>query len=176
MKLLNALYSSPAQLLEKAKRDGTALVQALTTCEEQEVRDALFNFAVSAYHIWDWIKAYEPHLKQEVTLLLDESEAIAACRDLSNASKHVTLTLDRGAYLKHPPVVEDVSMSATARGTLSEIKDFLGAVDGRGNTPIDSPPWRLKIQLVSGRRIPAEQLVTEAIEAWEKFFNVHGIH
>ena len=45
MKLLQAIYSGLTQLLEKAKRDGASLVRVLRTCEEQEVRDALFNFA-----------------------------------------------------------------------------------------------------------------------------------
>jgi len=175
MKLLHAIYSGPTQLLEKAKRDGASLVRVLKTCEEREVRDALFNFAISAYHIWDWVKAYRPDLEQIVTSLLSTSEAIAACRDLSNASKHVTLSLDRGPYLKHPPVVEEVGISATARATISEVKDFIRQLDGEVKAPIDSPSWRLKIQLVSGRRIPAEELVVEVIDVWEQFFNEHGI-
>ena len=175
MKLLHAIYSGPTQLLAKAKRDGASLVRALKTCEEQEVRDAIFNFAISAYHIWDWVKAYKPDLEQTVTSLLSRSEAIAACRDLSNASKHVALSLDRGAYLKHPPVVQEVSISATARATISEVKDCIGQLNGEVQAPIDSPRWHLKIQLVSGRRIPAEELVVEVIDAWEQFFNDHGI-
>jgi hypothetical protein len=45
MKLLHAIYSNPAQLLDKAKRDGASLIRALEECDEQEVRDVLFNFA-----------------------------------------------------------------------------------------------------------------------------------
>jgi len=176
MKLLHAIYSGPTQLLEKATRDGASLVRVLRECEEREVRDSLFNFAISAYHIWDWVKAYRPELEETVTSLLSTSEAIAACRDLSNASKHVTLTLDRGPYLKHPPVIEEVSISAIGRATISEVNDFVGQLDGEVKAPIDLPPWRLKIQLVSGRRIPAEALVVEVIDIWKQFFNEHGIH
>jgi hypothetical protein len=51
MKLLNAIYVSPVELLDKARRDGQALTQALSICDESAVRDSLFNFAISAYHL-----------------------------------------------------------------------------------------------------------------------------
>ncbi|WP_187613624.1 hypothetical protein [Paraburkholderia sp. 31.1] len=50
MKLLDAIYDSPVKLLQKATRDGEALIRALSVCDESAVRDSLFNFAISAYH------------------------------------------------------------------------------------------------------------------------------
>lgn len=175
MKLLHAIYSSPTQLLEKAKRDGVSLVRALKDCNEQEVRDALFNFAITAYHIWDWIRAYRPELEQTVTALLNDCEAIAACRDLSNASKHVALTLNRGPYVKHPPVIEDVNISAITRAPISEMADPTGQFESPMNEHAALPAWRLKIHLVSGRRIRAEELVTEVLNVWKGFFDQNAI-
>ena len=152
--LLDAIYSSPAQLLEKAEKDGAALVSALRRYDEAAVRDALFNFAVTAYHICDWVKAYRPDLA--ATNPLDLHESLRACRDLANASKHVVLTQTQGPYLRHPPIVQEVAMSAPP------------FVADRAVS------WRLKIQL-PGRRIPTEELVREALEAWKQYFTDHSI-
>ena len=130
------------------------------------MRDSLFDFAVSAYHITDWIKAYRPELTAAVYGLLDASDSIGACRDLCNASKHVVLILDRGPYLNHPPVVDAVTISATAKTTL-----VLGPDVGTES----SPAWRLKIQLKNDRRVAAEDLVAEAINVWKKFFADHRV-
>jgi len=173
MNLLHSIYGSPLQLLAKAKRDGQALTAALTAYDEPAMRDALFDFAVSAYHIVDWVKAYRPELEAQVFALLDNCEAIAACRDLCNASKHVTLTLDRGGYLHFPPVVDAVTISAAASTSLGELKKE--HVVGRTSEAFASVGWKLKIQLKSGRRISAEHLVAEAVDAWEKFFADHCI-
>lgn len=166
MKLLHAIYASPVELLDKARHDGRALTQALSICDESAVRDSLFNFAISTYHVCDWIKAYHPKLKGAVTALLNSSDSLGACRDLCNASKHVILTLDRGSYLKNPPVIDAVSISATAATTLLDVTDVLGQIAG----PASHPPWRIKIQMKNGRRVAAEDMVSEAIDVWEIFF------
>lgn len=170
MKLLHAIYTSPVELFDKTRRDGRVLTEALSVCDESVVRDSLFNFAIGAYHLRDWIKAYHPKLKTKVTVLLDSSDSLGACRDLCNASKHVILTLDCSSYRNHPPIVDDVAISATARASLPELRDVLGQADNQGTSHASQPPWRLKIQMKNGRRIVAEVLVTEAIDAWEKFF------
>jgi hypothetical protein len=172
MKLLGAIYVSPVQLLDKARRDGQTLTQALSICDESAVRDSLFNFAISAYHLCDWVKAFRPKLKGKVTALLDGSNSLRACRDLCNASKHIILTLDRGAYLTHPPLVDAVSISATAGTSLPDRKEVSGQAPNQG---IVLTPWRLKIQMKDGPRIAAEDLVSEAVSVWETFFTDNHI-
>ncbi|UUZ73533.1 hypothetical protein LP415_10390 [Polaromonas sp. P1(28)-8] len=176
MKLLHAIYASPVELLDKARRDGRALTEALSVCDESAVRDSLFDFVISAYHLWDWIKAYRPDLEGTVTALLNSSDSLGACRDLCNASKHVILTLDHGSYKKYPPVVDTVSISAPTTTSLPDMKDVLGQADNQGATPTSQTSWRLKIQMKNGRRIAAEDLVSEAISVWARFFADNHIH
>lgn len=168
MKLLGAIYVSPGYLLDKASRDGQTLIQALSECDETEVRDALFNFAISAYHVWDWVKAFRPELKSTVTALLDQSDSLKACRDLCNASKHVTLDLKR----RHP-VVHDVRTSSAAATSPPNLGLSARATE-QSAMPKLPPPWRLKFE-VSGRTMAAEELVSEAIGVWETFFAEHHI-
>lgn len=170
MKLLGTIYASPVELLDKARRDGRSLTQALSICDESAVRDSLFNFAISAYHVRDWIKAYRPELEGTVTALLNSSDSLGAFRDLCNASKHVILTLDYGPYKKHPPVIDAVSISATATTSLPNVRDVLGQAVTQDAGPTSHPHWRLKIQMKNGRRVAAEDLASEAIGVWEQFF------
>jgi hypothetical protein len=172
MTLLHAIYDSPVDLLDKARRDGQALTQALSNCDKSAVQDSLFNFAISTYHLWDWIKAFNPELKDAVNALLDDSASLQACRDLCNASKHINLISNRShkkQNRQYPLVVEDVDYSATARTSLPNMK---GVPTKAANQDIDpaQPSWRLKIQMRTGQRFPAEDLVSDALSVWEKFF------
>ena len=173
MKILTAIYDSPVKLLQKATRDGEALVLALSTCDESAVRDSLFNFAVSAYHLWDWVKAFRPDLKDKVSALLDSSSSLRACRDLCNASKHVALELTSAAYRNHPPVVVDVRVSATSATSMRNTTEESASVPHtaiEGVLPAPRPPWRLKIQMNDGHTIRAEALVSGVLGVWAQFF------
>jgi hypothetical protein len=78
VKLLHAIYSSPTQLLSKARSDGALLVSALRDQDEEAVRGALFNFAVTTYHVWDWVKTYRADLDADATNPLRKHAAILA--------------------------------------------------------------------------------------------------
>ena len=157
MKLLKCIYSGPVQVLEKAKRDRASLTEALDRGHESGVRESLFNFVVTTYHIVDWVKSYRADLKGEVYAHLNQCEALRACRDLCNASKHVQLSLEHRSYRERPPVVEDVAVSAaTVATTLVSVDDPLRGLTENQAVPFPSPPWRLKVQLTSGRRLRAE--------------------
>jgi hypothetical protein len=49
---------TPHDLLEKARRELVALEGAAMTQDETEITDALYNFAVTTYHVKDWLKRY----------------------------------------------------------------------------------------------------------------------
>ncbi len=135
----------------------TALLDALEVWDEIRIQDNLFNFSVSVYHLVDWVKEYYPNLKDAVYDWLNTHEELRAFRDLANASKHVSLTVDKGPYENYPPVVEDVEASATS---------FDVAM-------LTGPPYRLKVQLENGARLTINELADKAIQAWDEFFNVN---
>jgi hypothetical protein len=164
VKLLHAIYSSPTQLLDKSESDGVALLKAVNLQDKEQARAALFNFAVTTYHVWDWVRAHRPDLDRPATNPLKLHVSIAACRDLANASKHSILTVTKGAYKKHPPIVQSVVVSAIPPGA-----------GGPSGSHVHASPWRFKIQLATGRRFPVEDLVREALTAWKGYFGQHSI-
>lgn len=159
MRLMKKIFSSPVDLLKKVEKDKKNLEQALLVWNEAEIQDSLFNFSVSCYHLVDWVKAYYPNLKPKVHDLLNNNKYVNACRDLCNASKHVELDVTKGAYSKHPPVINDVEQSATGSTVASPL-----------------PSYRLKIQFKDGDRLAAEEVIQNAFDAWKKFFCDNGIN
>lgn len=157
MQLLGKIFDSPTQLLDKTEREKEVLLSALATWNESEIRNAVFNFSVSAYHIVDWVKAFYPKLEEAAYSLLNNNHHVGACRDLCNASKHISLKLETGSYKDYPPVVRDVEASAT------------------GNTTVALSSFRLKVQFSNGLRILMEDVAVEACKAWQEFFRQHGI-
>jgi hypothetical protein len=157
MRPLERIYGGPKELLEKAKRDKAALFVALDDWDNTEIQDNLFNFSLSVYHIVDWIKEYHPDLKESVYDWLNTHEELRVFRDLGNASKHVSLELDRGPYKEHPPVVEEIEASARASDVIKGI----------------GPKFRLKIQTEGGTRLTANEWADKAIAAWVEYFKIH---
>jgi hypothetical protein len=161
--LLSAIFDNPAKLLGKVEREGVALTEALSDCNESAVHDLLFNFSIGAYHLIDWVKAFRPDLDQgqasKVYALLNGSEALGACRDLANASKHIVLDRYKEG---HGPKIQEIRRSATA------------ATSTPNTLPLQ-PQWRLKIKLPS-RTIAVEDWVQEVIEEWRKFFDDNRIN
>jgi hypothetical protein len=158
MRLLENIFDSPAQLLQKVERDKDKLLTALEECDLQEIRFAVFDFSVGAYHIVDWIKSFHPELKSSAYSLLNSNRCVGACRDLCNASKHVKLAVEKPPYNKYLPVLADVEASAIPSVELALPSTF-----------------RLKLQFADGDRIPMEDVATEAYRAWYAFFAQHGI-
>jgi hypothetical protein len=174
VKLLHAIYSSPTELLRKAEDDGVELVNAVQQQDKAKARAALFNFAVTTYHIWDWVKASRPDLVAKVKHPLSTYESLAACRDLANASKHAIITVTRGPYKKHPPIVQDVAVSAVASSPPGTSTEPVVAYTLVGQQTATTR-WRLKVQLASGRRLAIEDLASEALAAWKDYFGKHSI-
>jgi hypothetical protein len=173
VEILDAIYSSPVQVLRKVEDDGSALVSAVERQDASAARSALFNFVVTAYHVWDWVKVYRPDLAAAPLNPLD-IQSIAACRDLANASKHASLTLDKGSYKKHPPVVQDIAVSAIGRTTIGD-RATLDTISAIPSQDTQATPWRLKVQLANGPRFSIEVLVAETIQAWKDYFAKHSI-
>ena len=156
---LKNIYDGPIDLLAKARRDREALQLAVNESNELVLRDKLFDFSLTAYHIVDWVKAFHPDLAPAAYALLNAVPALGACRDLANANKHFALALERGPYRSHPPTVGQVDYSAAPP------------------VSADLPTARrwLKVVLVEGTRLRVEDVVDQALSAWEKFFTDHGL-
>src|SRR5471032_2940588 len=99
---------------------------------------------------WDWANAFHPDLEPAVSALLNDSDSLKACRDLCDASKHVTPTW------KCPLVVHVVTASSTA-ATSAQYEGAIGTSGQPRYCPPSQPPLRLKFE-INGRTIAAEEL------------------
>jgi hypothetical protein len=158
--------------LEKAHQDGASLKSALKNQDDKQVRFLLFDFAVAAYHIWDWIKVQRPELNAAATNPVDLYESIRVCRDLANASKHMALNLAHRSYRDRPLKVQEVVVSAIT----SWPADETSSEDESASEATGRSPFRLKIQEVSsGKRWVAEELVDQVLTDWHQYFDLHSI-
>jgi hypothetical protein len=175
MRLLDNLYSSPGQLLSKARRDRDALIAAEKSHDEVGVRDKLFDFSVSIHSMLDWIKSLYPNHETAAFALLDATPSLCACRDIANSNKHYELDLGAGPYRRFPPVVDDVdySMSASVSHSLGTRATIHDGSDR--SQPSPAPARHLKVIYVTGNRARVESIADEAIAAWEGFLAKYGI-
>ena len=165
LELLQNIYTSPHDLLKKVQREKAVLLHALGSYDQPRSTDLLFNFAVGCYHLVDWVKAFRPDLKDDVYTLLNNNMYLSACRDIANASKHVTLNLTQGAYKFYPPVLSSVETSATDHGV------YKSALSNQDTVP----PIRVKVQFQKGAKITVQEVVTKAVKAWEDFFRAKAL-
>ncbi|MCZ7625755.1 MAG: hypothetical protein M5R38_07855 [Candidatus Methylomirabilis sp.] len=80
--------TSPVDLFEKLRREAARLDQGVSA-------DNVFNFAVTAWHLYEWLKKKPGTWAPEQEADLDtirKSEYLQICRDIANASKHYSLT------------------------------------------------------------------------------------
>jgi hypothetical protein len=81
-------FGSAQELLEKVIRDRDAVLSALKSQDDNAIKDSIFNFVVTGYHIKDWLKHEHTNLKKAIEVLLEENKYLAICRALANGSKH----------------------------------------------------------------------------------------
>ncbi|MDV7213566.1 hypothetical protein [Azotobacter beijerinckii] len=153
-------FSGPVYLLNKVRREHSALVEALNEGNLEIAMDAVFNFSVSAYHIIDWVNKYRPDLKEK-TSSLRRRPSMKLVRDICNASKHVELDENKDAYKKYPQSAASVEVSLTA-------KDCLPGLPVAG-------AWALKVVTVNDERKRFEDIAQSAITDVEQFFEENDI-
>jgi hypothetical protein len=109
---LDRQFSSPRDLLDKARRD----LERLRAAEGNETasRDAMIDACASVYHIKDWIVAMHPDRKDDAERYAHESKWILLCRDICTAAKHVGLRLEAPTFRRSPPAVRGMDHSAVA--------------------------------------------------------------
>jgi hypothetical protein len=155
----------PRDMLAKARREQARLSDALRTQDRTTIADTLFNFAVTAYHIKDWLKqsasaAYSP---SQVEAYIETEQCLRLCREICNASKHQKLK----------------SVTNDARNiTFSATGTFIVASIDPNDVKLESetsPSFMVKVVAVDGSRYEASEFAAHVIRAWEQFFAQWGI-
>jgi hypothetical protein len=140
-------YSTPRQILEKAKRDLQKLSQ------DTDI-DNVFNFFVTAYHVVDYVKVLNTVPTDDIKALYEEPD-FRKCRYICNKSKHRTLDKGDDEFITY-------QRPSAALGECILGESVLGL--GRAYFIIDETEQVDVLDL--GQRI---------IDRWEAFFNTHSL-
>lgn len=156
---------SPRDLLAKARREQVRLREAIVTQNRTQIADAIFNFAVTAYHVKDWLKksasgSYRP---KDVEKHLFSVPVLRICREICNASKHRGLD---------EPAKDTQAVTASANAVTSPMHLQIGEVSLESE---QAPSFRIKIVTFEGARFEVMDFSTQVIIAWEQFFTSHGL-
>jgi hypothetical protein len=155
----------PRDMLAKARREQARLSDALRTQDRTSIADALFNFAVTAYHVKDWLKesasaAYSP---SQLEAYLQADKCLRLCREICNASKHQRLTAV-------PKDARDIAFSATGTFTIASTDPNDVKLESDA-----SPTFTVKVVAFDGSRYEASDFASHVIRTWEQFFTQWGI-
>jgi hypothetical protein len=155
----------PRDLLAKARREQDRLFDALQAQDRTSIADVLFNFAVTAYHIKDWLKqsASASYSPSQVEAYIEADKCLRLCREICNASKHQKL---RSVSTE----ARDVTFSATGTFVVASIDPNDVKLESE-----TSPSFAVKIVAFDGSRYEANEFVAQVIRAWEHFFAQWGI-
>lgn len=140
-------YSTPRQILEKAKRDLQKLSQ------DTDI-DNVFNFFVTAYHVVDYVKALNTVPTDDIKALYEEPD-FRKCRYICNRSKHRTLGEGDDEFITY-------QRPSAALGEFILGESVLGL--GRAYFIIDET-----------EQVDVLDLAQRIIDLWEAFFNTHSI-
>jgi hypothetical protein len=154
-------FATARDVLRKAQRDYQRLSQAAQSSEELAVADSLFDFAVTVFHVQDWLKTHAgpAFAPQDVDQYVRNSVALSAFHDLCTASKHREIT-------RYPPSTSEVAASAVA-----QVSSSLGS-----STPqVHRKTFVTKVVGTDQVRREAVSLADQALKDWEAFFGKHGL-
>ena len=150
--LSNIGFNNSNDLIEKLRRDRSALKKAILDQNKPILKDAVINFFTYGYHIKDWLKSEE---YKDVEFYINNNLELRICADLCNGAKHKILTSRR--EINNP--INSVNYSEiTADSTVYTADSTL---------KIDSVTYN--IQLESGKSIEILHFANRVVELWEKF-------
>jgi hypothetical protein len=150
---LTAGLKTPRDMLAKLHREHARLKNEVTS-------DDLMNFAITAYHIIEWIRknpSVDSATKKDLDSMYNDP-LIGACRDIANESKHFVLKQD------YQDRVTDKTSAISGYG--------VGRY-GKGAFGVGEPS--IVIVFIDGRRFDALQFAQGVVDAWEAFFGKHGL-
>ena len=145
-------FATARDVLAKAYRDFDRLKLAADAQSEEAIADAIFNFAVTVFHVQDWLKAtpgmrVRPH---EVEALVRRSTSLSAFHDLCTAHKHKEIT-------RYTPSTSSVHASATAQTSTG--------LDPEGPV-VFRKRFVTKVVRADSTRHEAIALAAEALQTW----------
>lgn len=124
---------------------------------EQEMSSkGLINFAMTAYHLREWVKLgeYPVAMKSAAEKLSDLSE-FQACRDIANGSKHFQIT-------RYQP-------------TTASVESEQGWGLGRfGCGSFGEGEEEITVTMTDGQSWDSVQLINKVVDMWGSLFTVHG--
>jgi hypothetical protein len=140
-------------VLAKLRREHSRLLKEVTS-------DDFFNFVVTGYHLTDWIERDPtiPTAAKNDLASVRANSCIAACRDLTNASKHFELS--KGYK-------NQAAASADATSGFGAGRFGAGAY-GVGEESIS-------IMLLNGIQYDALGFAQDVLKCWGTFFAKHAL-
>jgi hypothetical protein len=150
---LTAGLKTPRDMLAKLHREHARLKSEVTG-------DDLMNFAITAYHLIEWIKknsSVDAATKRDLDRIYGDP-LIGACRDIANETKHYALKKD----------YQDRVTEKT-----SAISGYGEGRFGKGAFGVGEPS--IVIVFIDGSRFDVLQFAQGVVDAWEAFFGKHGL-
>lgn len=166
--------TTPRDLLAKARRERDRLQRALGDQDKVQAGDALFNFAVTAFHVKDWIKHAAPDqpASKKVERFVNDTPVLEGCRAVCHSGKHFKLC-------DLAPDVTEVRASATAVMAGAGVDPAEAAPEAyrasfTGSVKmVPVAPWRLKVIFANGARMEALEFADRVLDTWGAFLARH---
>lgn len=159
----------PADLARKLSRERARFNDAVRSGNEDLASDQLFNFAITAWHVVDWIWKTDPSIIvgwsgtkfiDFQTELKTRCRGLALCQDLANGSKHFTIT-------KYAPTAVRAEKQTIRHG--GGIGQSIGSPIGQPIGESISGGWTEEcyvVELQAGERVKLQQVMTDVIQFW----------
>jgi hypothetical protein len=147
-------YENSSELLNKVERDESQLYDAVVSQCPDRIADSIFNFAITAYHIKDWLK--EDGFT-DVESFINSEPMLRLCADLCNGSKHRILTKNR----EKSDLVLSIKNSDLTADMTSIICD--STIPLCGHT--------VRILLSSGKEVEILHFAKSILEIWRSYIN-----
>lgn len=152
---------SPEDLLAKARREKARLQKAIFDQDRTQIADDMFNFAVTAFHIKDWLIAAGV---RDVKTYVSSVQVLRICEEICSASKHCRLI---------PPAKDVGAVTASATTALSPM-NLHPEGEGVRLDALQPPQFRMKVVALDGSRFEVMDFSAQVIRAWEQYFTNHG--
>ncbi|MFI3217626.1 MAG: hypothetical protein QX189_00695 [Methylococcales bacterium] len=134
------------------------LYDAVISQNSDSISDAVFNFAITGYHIKDWLK------NEGVTNVEDyisTQPMLRLCADLCNGSKHKLLSSFRE---KNDPIISIANSELTCDMTTITIDATI---------PLNG--YTVRMELTSGKRVEILDFANQVVASWVSFFKEKNI-